>query len=119
VSRFAAADDKWPCNRKGTLSISFQALLEVTYWYRWCMVWSIVEHNRSPFDLLRFIYDFVAFPNGIFSGTIISSVVHNGDIKKIAEWQLLLSSIITARSFHWRVSVQPFGTSEHGRHFVE
>ncbi|KAH9037284.1 major facilitator superfamily domain-containing protein [Lactarius pseudohatsudake] len=45
------------------------------------------------FDLLRFIFDFVAFPNAIFSGTIISSVVHNGDIKKIAEWQLLLSSI--------------------------
>ncbi|KAH9042363.1 MFS Git1p-like glycerophosphoinositol permease, partial [Lactarius hengduanensis] len=40
-----------------------------------------------------FIFDFVAFPNAIFSGTIISSVVHNGDIKKIAEWQLLLSSI--------------------------
>ncbi|KAI9445249.1 MFS Git1p-like glycerophosphoinositol permease [Lactarius indigo] len=40
-----------------------------------------------------FIFDFVAFPNGIFSGTIISSVIHNGDIKKIAEWQLLLSSI--------------------------
>ena len=44
-------------------------------------------------DLLRFIFDFVAFPNTIFSGTIISSVTHNGDIKKIAEWQLLLSSI--------------------------
>ncbi|SRR6266702_13643 len=45
------------------------------------------------FDLLRFIYDFVAFPNAIFSGTIISSVTHNSDIKKIAEWQLLLTSI--------------------------
>ncbi|KAI9460929.1 MFS general substrate transporter [Lactarius psammicola] len=40
-----------------------------------------------------FIFDFVAFPNGIFSGTIISSVIRNGDIKKIAEWQLLLTSI--------------------------
>ncbi|KAI9445250.1 MFS general substrate transporter [Lactarius indigo] len=40
-----------------------------------------------------FIFDFVVFPNTIFSGTIISSVTHNGDIKKIAEWQLLLSSI--------------------------
>ena len=45
------------------------------------------------FDLLRFIFDFIAFPNAIFSGTIISSVTHNGDIKKIAEWQLLLTSI--------------------------
>ena len=34
----------------------------------------------APFsDLLRFIYDFVAFPNVVFSGTIISSVTHNGD----------------------------------------
>ncbi|KAF8271445.1 MFS Git1p-like glycerophosphoinositol permease [Lactarius quietus] len=40
-----------------------------------------------------FLCDFVAFPNVIFSGTIISSVIHNGDIKKIAEWQLLLASI--------------------------
>jgi len=40
-----------------------------------------------------FLCDFVAFPNGIFSGTIISSVIHDGDIKKIAEWQLLLASI--------------------------
>lgn len=30
------------------------------------------------------------FPNGVFSGTIISSVVKSGDLKKTAEWQLLL-----------------------------
>jgi len=40
-----------------------------------------------------FLYDFVTFPNGVFSGTIISSVIHNGDIKKTAEWQLLLGTI--------------------------
>ncbi|KAL1674582.1 major facilitator superfamily domain-containing protein [Schizophyllum commune] len=40
-----------------------------------------------------FLYDFVTFPNGVFSGTIISSVVHNADIKKTAEWQLLLGTI--------------------------
>ncbi|KAJ3553886.1 hypothetical protein NM688_g3385 [Phlebia brevispora] len=40
-----------------------------------------------------FIYDFVTFPNEIFSGAIISSVIHNGDIKKTAEWQLLLETI--------------------------
>ncbi|KIP11646.1 hypothetical protein PHLGIDRAFT_99480 [Phlebiopsis gigantea 11061_1 CR5-6] len=40
-----------------------------------------------------FLYDFVTFPNGVFSGTIISSVIHNGDIKKTAEWQLLLGAI--------------------------
>ncbi|KAI0304936.1 hypothetical protein BC826DRAFT_1100692 [Russula brevipes] len=33
-----------------------------------------------------FLYDFVTFPNGVFSVTIISSVVRDGDIKKTAEW---------------------------------
>ncbi|OAX44721.1 MFS general substrate transporter [Rhizopogon vinicolor AM-OR11-026] len=40
-----------------------------------------------------FLYDFVTFPNGVFSGTIISSIIQNGDIKKTAEWQLLLGAI--------------------------
>ncbi|PAV22202.1 MFS Git1p-like glycerophosphoinositol permease [Pyrrhoderma noxium] len=40
-----------------------------------------------------FLYDFVTFPNGVFSGTIISSVIKNGDIKSTAEWQLLLGTI--------------------------
>ncbi|KAF9015243.1 MFS Git1p-like glycerophosphoinositol permease [Cyathus striatus] len=40
-----------------------------------------------------FLYDFVTFPNGVFSGTIISSVIRDGDIKKTAEWQLLLGAI--------------------------
>lgn len=39
-----------------------------------------------------FIYDFVTFPNGIFSSTIIASVLGDSksDIKKVAEWTLLL-----------------------------
>ncbi|KAL0579105.1 Plasma membrane permease, mediates uptake of glycerophosphoinositol and glycerophosphocholine [Marasmius crinis-equi] len=40
-----------------------------------------------------FLYDFVTFPNGVFSGTIISSVIHDGDLKKTAEWQLLLGAL--------------------------
>jgi hypothetical protein len=47
----------------------------------------------SSHDVVRFLYDFVTFPNGVFSGTIISSVVHNANIKQTAEWQLLLSTI--------------------------
>lgn len=35
----------------------------------------------------------MTFPNGIFSGQILSAVVKNKDIKQTAEWQLLLSSI--------------------------
>lgn len=42
-----------------------------------------------------FLYDFITFPNGVFSGTIISSVVSTGanNIRSTAEWQLLLGTI--------------------------
>ena len=42
-----------------------------------------------------FLYDFVTFPNGVFSGVILSSVLpKKGDvIQKTAEWQLLLGSL--------------------------
>src|ERR1700761_845357 len=40
-----------------------------------------------------FLYDFVTFPNGVFSGVIISSVVKNSSLKSTAEYQLLLGSI--------------------------
>ncbi|KAI9739888.1 MAG: Plasma membrane permease, mediates uptake of glycerophosphoinositol and glycerophosphocholine [Claussenomyces sp. TS43310] len=42
-----------------------------------------------------FLYDFVTFPNGVFSGSIIASVVNSkGDVvKSTAEWQLLLGAI--------------------------
>lgn len=43
-----------------------------------------------------FLYDFVTYPNSIFSGTIISSVL-KGDqknkLEKVAEWNLLLGTI--------------------------
>jgi len=43
-----------------------------------------------------FLYDFITFPNGVFSGTIIASVVPTtGDtiLLKTGEWQLLLGAI--------------------------
>ncbi|KAJ6443210.1 Major facilitator superfamily transporter [Purpureocillium lavendulum] len=43
-----------------------------------------------------FLYDFVTFPNGVFSGTILSSVVSSADdnvLRSTAEWQLLLGAI--------------------------
>lgn len=41
-----------------------------------------------------FIYDFVTFPNGIFSSTIISSILNGTkDLEKVAEWNLLLAII--------------------------
>lgn len=35
----------------------------------------------------------ITFPNGVFSGTILASVVPSSDIVSIAEWQLLLGII--------------------------
>ena len=106
MSSCTAAD---PRNRKCAVSFGFQALLEVTHWYGWCMVCQLSSIIAPSFDPLRFIYDFVAFPNGIFSGTIISSVIHNGDIKKIAEWQLLLASITLPGVFIGALLCNPLG----------
>lgn len=47
-----------------------------------------------------FLYDFITFPNGVFSGTIISSVVKDGTLKSTAEWQLLLG-IIAVSNLLW------------------
>ena len=43
-----------------------------------------------------FLYDFVTFPNGVFSSTIIASIVKakgKEKLRKTAEYQLLLGSI--------------------------
>ncbi len=40
-----------------------------------------------------FLYDFVTIPNSVFSGSIISTIVADGDINSTAEWTLLLGSI--------------------------
>ena len=72
-----------------------------------------------PIDPPRFIYDFVAFPNGLFSGTIISSVIHDGDIKRIAEWQLLLASITLPGIFIGALLCNPLGRRNTVGSFVE
>ncbi|KAK7694881.1 hypothetical protein QCA50_002069 [Cerrena zonata] len=56
-----------------------------------------------------FLYDFVTFPNGVFSGTIISSVIKNGDLKKTAEWQLLLGAIALPGVFVGALLCNPLG----------
>ncbi|TDL28370.1 MFS general substrate transporter [Rickenella mellea] len=56
-----------------------------------------------------FLYDFVTFPNGVFSGTIISSVIHNGDIRRTAEWQLLLGAIALPGVFVGAKLCNPLG----------
>ncbi|KII93547.1 hypothetical protein PLICRDRAFT_396161 [Plicaturopsis crispa FD-325 SS-3] len=56
-----------------------------------------------------FLYDFVTFPNGVFSGSIISSVIKNGDLKRTAEWQLLLGTIALPGVFVGAALCNPLG----------
>ncbi|KAF8231998.1 MFS general substrate transporter [Tricholoma matsutake] len=56
-----------------------------------------------------FLYDFVTFPNGVFSATILSSVIKAADIKKTAEWQLLLASIALPGVFVGAALCNPLG----------
>ncbi|OLL25840.1 putative metabolite transport protein [Neolecta irregularis DAH-3] len=59
--------------------------------------------------LAWFIYDFVTFPNGIFSGAIISSLVKNSSIKKTAEYQLLLNTLQLPGIFIGALLCNPLG----------
>ena len=51
----------------------------------------------------------VTFPNGVFSGTIISSIIHDGSIKSTAEWQLLLATIALPGVFIGALLCNPLG----------
>ena len=51
----------------------------------------------------------MTFPNGVFSGTIISSVIKDGSIKRTAEWQLLLGAIALPGVFIGAKLCNPFG----------
>jgi hypothetical protein len=54
-------------------------------------------------------YTQVTFPNGVFSGTIISSIIPNSDLKKTAEWQLLLGTIALPGVFVGALLCNPLG----------
>jgi hypothetical protein len=94
--------------RESAILLGSQVLLEITDWYLWCMV-GLIAARVLILTLPRFLYDFVTFPNGVFSGTIISSVIHDNDIKKTAEWQLLLSSIALPGVFIGALLCNPLG----------
>ncbi|KAK7058872.1 Plasma membrane permease, mediates uptake of glycerophosphoinositol and glycerophosphocholine [Paramarasmius palmivorus] len=73
--------------RKG--AIKHDVAGRVPYWLAVKRYWRALIGTCGAW----FLYDFVTFPNGVFSGTIISSVIHDGDIKMTACWQLLLGAI--------------------------
>lgn len=62
------------------------------YWYALKFYWA----RLLGVCLCWFLYDFVTFPNGVFSSTIISSVLEGEDrsnLERVAEWTLLLGVI--------------------------
>lgn len=62
---------------------------KVPYWLAIKFYWM----RLVGISMAWFLYDFVTFPNGIFSAQIISNVIpkeQNKDLRKIAEWNLLL-----------------------------
>ena len=86
--------------RRGAIKRRVPYLLVLKYYWKsligTCGAWFLYDFVRitHPCALeLWLITEKVTFPNGVFSGTIISSVVKNGSIEKTAEWQLLLGSI--------------------------
>ncbi len=56
-----------------------------------------------------FLYDVVAFANGIFSATIISTALKTTDIKRVAEWTLLLNIISLPGVFIGAILVDKIG----------
>ncbi|KAJ3509410.1 hypothetical protein NLJ89_g5234 [Agrocybe chaxingu] len=71
--------------------------------------------NGSPSGLFWFLTfargltGVITFPNGVFSGTIISSIIHDGDFKRTAEWQLLLGTIALPGVFIGAALCNPLG----------
>ncbi|KAM9927671.1 hypothetical protein OXX59_002371 [Metschnikowia pulcherrima] len=64
----------------------------VPYWLAFKFYWKRLLGTC----LCWFLYDFVTFPNGVFSATIISSVLpgeQGKNLEKVAEWNLLLGII--------------------------
>lgn len=118
------------CCRQRALQTYSQALLEVFDRHLWRLVGILFStHDMPAFDVLLgsymilFVlaipvttfqakhsrYPQVTFPNGVFSGTIIASVIPNGDLKSTAEWQLLLGAIALPGVFVGAKLCNPFG----------
>ncbi|GAA5945835.1 hypothetical protein JCM10213_008200 [Rhodosporidiobolus nylandii] len=72
--------------RKGAIQKRVPYLLVVKYYWR-----SLIGTAGA-----WFLYDFVTFPNGVFSGTIIAQIVKakgHQAVKETFQWQLLLGAI--------------------------
>lgn len=50
-------------------------------------------HPSNKKNIYNTATDFVSFPNGVFSGTIISSIVGHGTLLQTGSWQLLLETL--------------------------
>lgn len=108
----------------------FGALLPLSvFYFRWRILnsklyrTSAIRHN-VPFLLAIkrywprllgtcfcwFLYDFVAFSNGAFSASVLSTVIHNPTLKHTAEYQLLLGAIALPGAILGAFAVRWMGT---------
>lgn len=57
-----------------------------------------------------FLYDWVAFSNGAFSASVLSTVIHNPTLKRTGEYQLLLGAIALPGAVLGAFAVRWLGT---------
>ncbi|KAH9835369.1 MFS Git1p-like glycerophosphoinositol permease [Rhodofomes roseus] len=77
----------------------------VPYWLSLKRYWKALIGTGGSW----FLFDFIFYPNGIFSASIISSVIKDGDVKATAEWQLLLGAIAIPGVFVGALLCNPLG----------
>ncbi|KZT68331.1 MFS general substrate transporter [Daedalea quercina L-15889] len=77
----------------------------VPYWLSIKRYWKALLGTGGTW----FLFDFIFYPNGIFSASIISSVIKDGDVKATAEWQLLLGAIALPGVFVGALLCNPLG----------
>ncbi|KAH9932182.1 MFS general substrate transporter [Fomitopsis serialis] len=77
----------------------------VPYWLSFKRYWKTLIGTGGSW----FLFDFIFYPNSIFSASIISSVIKDGDLKATAEWQLLLGAIAIPGVFVGALLCNPLG----------
>ncbi|KAH9932180.1 major facilitator superfamily domain-containing protein [Fomitopsis serialis] len=55
--------------------------------------WKTLIGTAGTYFVYAFATSKIDYPNGVFSATIIANIIKDGDLKKTAEWQLVLGAI--------------------------
>ncbi|EPS95610.1 hypothetical protein FOMPIDRAFT_1019364 [Fomitopsis schrenkii] len=77
----------------------------VPYWLSIKRYWKALLGTGGSW----FLYDFIFYPNALFSASIISAIIKDSDVKATAEWQLLLSTLAVPGVFVGALLCNPLG----------